>query len=80
MLRLRMLWLKWGGKFTTKQVDDYVIFATKQNNKSKVMLGMWDGGGSSSYISKAGKEYTYFDFGDKWDEAYNIVNKNDDEI
>lgn len=69
-----------GGKFTTKQVDDYVIFATKQNNKSKVMLGMWDGGGSSSYISKAGKEYTYFDFGDKWDEAYNIVNKNDDEI
>lgn len=75
-----MLWLKWGGKFTTKQVDDYVIFATKQNNKSKVMLGMWDGGGSSSYISKAGKEYTYFDFGDKWDEAYNIVNKNDDEI
>lgn len=44
------------------------------------MLGMWDGGGLSSYITKAGNDYTYFDFGDKWDEAYNFVNKNDDEI
>lgn len=68
------------GKFTAKQIDDYVAFATKQNDKTKVMLGMWDGGGSSSYITKAGNEYTYFDFGDKWDEAYNLVNKSDDEI
>lgn len=33
-----------GVKFTAKQVESYVTFATKQNDKSKVMLGMWDGG------------------------------------
>lgn len=68
------------GKLTVKQIDDYVAFATKQNDKIKVMFGMWDGGGSSSYITKAGKDYTYFDFGDKWDEVYDLVNKSDDEI
>jgi hypothetical protein len=67
-------------KFTAKQIDDYIALATKQNDKLKVMLGMWDNGSSSSYISKAGKDYTYFDFGDKFQEAYNLVGKNDDEI
>jgi len=41
---------------------------------------MWDGGSSSSYISRAGDSHTYFDLGEKWDEAYNLVNKNNDEI
>jgi hypothetical protein len=44
------------------------------------MFGLWDSGGPNSYISKAGKTHTYFDFGDKWDELYNFVNKSDDEI
>lgn len=25
------------------------------------------GGGSTSYITKAGKDYTYFDLGNEWD-------------
>ena len=41
---------------------------------------MWDNGGASSYITKAGKEYTFFDFGDKWSEATALVNNNKDEI
>ena len=38
------------------------------------MLGKYDSGTSSSYISRAGDEHTYFDLGDKGrDEAYQIV-------
>jgi hypothetical protein len=72
--------LRWGGKLGTNDVDKWVKFATKQNEKRKVMFGMWDGGGANSYISKAGSEYTYFDFGEKWNDLYNLVNKSDDEI
>jgi hypothetical protein len=70
------------GKLTLQQIDDWVKFATKQNEAgiNKVMLGMWDGGGANSYITKAGKNHTYFDFGNKWDEVYGLVNKSDDEI
>ena len=31
------------------------------------MLGKYDGGGATSYIKKAGKDYTYFDLGDEWE-------------
>ena len=68
------------GRLTLSQIDEWVRFASKQNDKSKVMLGMWDNGGASSYITKAGTHYTYFDFRDKWDEVYNLVNKSKDEI
>ena len=74
----------WGasgaGRFTSKQIDDYVALATKQGNKSKVMLGKFENGGALGYKARAGTEYTFFDFENKWDEAYNLVNKNDDEI
>ncbi|MFV0394902.1 MAG: hypothetical protein ACK5LC_10985 [Coprobacillaceae bacterium] len=33
----------------------------------KVMLGKYDGGGPTSYITKAGEDYTYFDLGADWD-------------
>ena len=71
---------KTAGFFTPEQIEYYVNFATKQGDKNKVMLGMWDNGGASSYITKAGKEYTFFDFGDKWSEATALVNNNKDEI
>jgi hypothetical protein len=29
---------------------------------------------------EAGEDYTYFDFGDKWNEAYTLIQKNDEEI
>ena len=67
-------------RFTSKQISDYVELATKNNNTNKVMLGMWDGGGASSYIAKAGNNHTYFDFGDDWDGAYKLVNESNDEI
>ena len=44
------------------------------------MLGMCDGGVTSSCIPKAGKDYTYFDFGTKWDEVSSFVSGNKDEI
>ncbi|WP_046287384.1 fibronectin type III domain-containing protein [Zobellia galactanivorans] len=67
-------------RFTIVQIGDYIKLATKNGNAKKVMLGMWDGGGPSSYITRAGNNYTYFDFGEKWDEVYKLVNENDDEI
>ncbi|GHV68708.1 hypothetical protein FACS1894199_16370 [Bacteroidia bacterium] len=66
--------------FTAKQIDDYVKLATKNPDAKKVMLGMWDGGAPTSYVAKAGKEYTHFTMGDKWDEVFNLVNKNEDEM
>ncbi len=60
-------------KFTKKQIDYYASLATKQGNRPKVMLGMWDGGGPNSYIRKAGTDYTYFDMGTNWDEAKALV-------
>lgn len=32
----------------------------------EIMLGKYDGGGSTSYINKAGKNYEYFDMGSNW--------------
>ena len=62
--------------FTQQQIDEFLIKATKHNprGKKQVMLGKYDNGTTSSYISRAGDEYTYFDLGDKgWNEAYQIV-------
>ena len=68
------------GKFTLRQIEHYVALATKQGNKSKVMLGKFDNGRSTGYVARAGTEHTFFDMGNKWDEAFNLVNKSDDEI
>ena len=62
--------------FTQQQIDEFLIKATKHNprGKKQVMLGKYDNGTTSPYISRAGDEYTYFDLGDKgWIEAYQIV-------
>jgi hypothetical protein len=62
--------------FTQQQIDEFLIKATKHNprGKKQVMLGKYDNGTTSSYISRAGDEYTYFDLGNKgWNEAYQIV-------
>lgn len=44
------------------------------------MLGKYLERGSESYIKRAGTEYTFFDLGNKWDEAFEIVNGNEKEI
>jgi hypothetical protein len=73
--------LQGAGKFTLSQIDDYVALATKQGNKSKVMLGKYLDGGPNSYIQRAGTDHTYFDLGTtKWKEAEALVNKNADEM
>ncbi len=68
------------GKFTIKQIDDFVLIATQQNNKLKVMLGKFDNGASTGYVSRAGSSHTYFDMGNKWDEALQMVGGDLDEM
>ena len=71
-------------KFTLSQIDDYVALATnvgKGVNKDKILLGEFIDGSPNSYVTRAKNEgYTYFDMGDKWDEAFNLVNKTKDEM
>lgn len=68
-------------KFTQKQIDDYLVFATKNPKARNVMLGKYLGGGEASYITRAGKDYTYFDMGvEKWEEAEVLVNENPAEM
>lgn len=73
-----------GGKilaFSSKQIDDYVLFATKNADARKVMLGKYDKGGSTSYTIKAGTNYTFFDMGyEKWNEALDLIGGNEDEM
>lgn len=69
------------GKFSQKQISDYLIFATKNPKARKVMLGKYLDGGDASYITRAGQDHTYFDMGiEKWAEAESLVNKNADEM
>jgi len=45
------------------------------------MLGKCDKSEATSYIQRAGKDYTYFDMGEvKWKEVELLVNKNSDEV
>ncbi|EMY3553645.1 fibronectin type III domain-containing protein [Flavobacterium psychrophilum] len=76
--------LQGAGKFMLSQIDDYVALATnvgKGVNKDKILLGEFIDGSPNSYVTRAKNEgYTYFDMGDKWDEAFNLVNKSKDEM
>ena len=40
----------------------------KNPGKDKIMLGKYDGEGLTSYITKAGNDYTYFSLGSEWDD------------
>lgn len=44
------------------------------------MLGKYDGGGSTSYITKAGSEYTYFNLGSEWNEIKKKYGFSDDDM
>lgn len=46
--------------------DDVLAYSQHNMNSNKVMLGKYDGGSATSYITKAGKEYSYFDVGGDW--------------
>lgn len=69
------------GGFTLQQIDDYVLLATKQGDKLKVMLGKTDGGGITGYVSRAGNDHTFFKMTDvQWNDALNSVGNNLDEM
>ena len=57
------------GRKTISFKEYYNIYQNSIHNsgKEKVMLGKYDGGGPTSYITKAGDEYTYFSLGNEWD-------------
>lgn len=68
-------------KFTSKQIDDYVLLATKQGNQSKVMLGKFEINNPNSYNIRAGSDYAYFDMGPtNWTEAEALVGGSVDEM
>ncbi len=48
--------------------------------KDKVMLGKYDGGGPTSYINKAGDDYTYFNLGKDWDSIKEKYGFTDDDM
>lgn len=58
-----------GGRKTISFTDYDNIYQRSIHNagKDKVMLGKYDGGGATSYITKAGDDYTYFSLGSEWD-------------
>ena len=67
--------------FTQHEIDAYVAKATHTNPKGykQVMLGKYDYGAETSYIKRAGEDYTYFDLGaNGWNEAFNIVQSDDE--
>jgi len=68
-------------KFTTKEIDDYVISATKNKKAEKVMLGKYDEGNPTSYKERAGNDHVYFDLGEKgWDDASALIHNNIEEM
>ena len=66
-------------KFTGEGIEALAKAATKNGSKTKVMLGKWDNGLPSSYVTRAGDEYAYFQL-DEWDDLLNVVDGSDDEI
>lgn len=51
--------------FSLPKFERLAIKYTHNVRADKVMLGKYDGGGPTSYITKAGKKYTYFSMPDK---------------
>ena len=49
-----------------KDYDNIYQSSIHNAGKNKIMLGKYDGGGPTSYITKAGDDYTYFSLGNEW--------------
>ena len=63
-----------------KDYDSIYQSSIHNGGKNKVMLGKYDGGGSTSYITKAGDEHTYFSLGKEWDSIKSKYGYTDDEM
>ena len=67
-------------RFTTQQIDEFVILATKNPNTNKVMLGMYIENNPLSYHIRASSEgYTFFQL-EEWGVIYKQVANNYDEM
>ena len=55
-----------------RDYDQLARLSTHNPEANKVMLGKYDNGGPTSYITKAGNEYTYYSMA-RWEEVSNIV-------
>ena len=44
------------------------------------MLGKYDGEGLTSYITKAGNDYTYFSLGSEWDDIKKVYKFTDEDM
>jgi len=68
------------GKSTLQQIDEYVTFATTHGDELKVMLGKFDDGATTGYISRAGNTHAFFDMGNAWDDVLASVGGDLDEM
>ena len=56
------------GKIPRKEYNRIRASSIKNSGKNKIMLGKYDGGGPNGYITKAGKDFEYFDLGSEYGE------------
>ena len=63
-----------------KDYDNIYQKSIHNPGKEKVMLGKYDGGGPTSYITKAGDEYTYFSLGSEWNTIKEKYGFTDDDM
>ncbi len=55
--------------------DKLAEMFTHNKNADKVMLGKWDNGGATSYVARAGKDYTYYQMPNKiWNKMSTLSN------
>ena len=54
--------------------------ATHNSSATKIMLGKYDGGSATSYITKAGSEFTYFNLGKNWDDIKSTYRYTDQDM
>ena len=71
-----------GGRKVISYTEYDNIYQSSIHNagKEKVMLRKYDGGGPTSYITKAGDDYTYFSLGNEWDTIKTKYGYTDDEM
>ena len=73
-IRLSRYYSKGARALRYAQKGDYDKIAkmfTHNKHSKKVMLGKWDGGGSTSYVVRAGHDYTYYQMpAQVWDDLY----------
>lgn len=55
-------------------------YSIHNSGMDKVMLGKYDGGGVTSYITKAGNEYEYFSLGNDWETIQKYYGLTDEEM